>query len=865
MGTILRRIVRFYAPGPAEPRHARARRAVWWRLGEIWPNLVGHARRPRLRLARIGLCAALALVALPLMLHATPAAASTGPLTMSITSGSAGQRVLLSGSGFTPGETVQPYWDYGTSSALAQRSFYRYTPIVTADSSGNATTDLFVPTVSSGAGTISLVGLTSGVVDTASFTVVARIDTGAAIAPAGSTLTFAGWGFGAHETVDVDWAGTRAVGASTDSKGSFTGGKTFTIPSGTADGSYTVTATGVTSGITASATVTVGPTPSGPAPGADDWPNWGFDPQQHRVNTVETAFNTSNVDTLSLAWHAPIAGPDIYQASPTVANGIVYIGSVHGLLSAYDETSGALLWSYQARGPIYASPVIANGIAYFGTVNEPQESQAGNYAIALDATTGALIWADALPNGAAWVPPLITSGMAIYPMANHEGESGGIIAFDASTGVQLWQDNTHEGVWAPPTLDPGGQYFYQGTGNPCNGTGPSDNPPCSGQILKVNISTGAYTTLYQVPDISGDDDCPASPVYDNGNLYFGCKDGIFFSISASTGAVNWQYNTGFSGDFGIYGSGALYNGLAIFEAEGGKKVYALNESDGSLAWSYTTAGGPNSPTIADGIVFVTDNSGTFVALDASSGKLLWSYPLGTSTGASAVVANGMVFQPVGNGALDAFALNSSGTAPALTADTPTSALAINAPYSYTFTASGNPAPTFAVASGSLPPGLTLGSSGVLSGTPTTAGKYTFTVSASNGVGMSAVSPSITMTVYASTDMEAVVTGPKTETVGATAVYTVTAYNLGPATAGQVTITFTLPSGATFVSATNGGTYANGVVTWTVATIASGSHSNPKVSITLSTPGTNTANGAVQAINPDPNPANNSASFNTTVS
>ena len=450
-------------------------------------------------------------------------------------------------------------------------------------------------------------------------------------------------------------------------------------------------------------------------------------------------------------------------------------------------------------------------------------------------------------------------------MANHEGVSGGIIAFNASTGVQLWQDNNHEGVWAPPTLDPGGQYFYQGTGNPCVGTGPSDNPSCAGQILKVNLSTGAYTTLYQVPDVSGDDDNPAAPTYDNGNLYFGNKDGIFFSISASTGAVNWQYNTGFSGDFGIYGSSAFYNGLAIFESEGGKKVYALNESDGSLAWSYTTAGGPNSPTVADGIVFVTDNSGTFVALDASSGKLLWSYPLGTSTGASAVVANGMVFQPVGNGALDAFALNSSGTAPALTADTPASALAINAPYSYTFTASGNPAPTFAVASGSLPPGLTLSSSGVLSGTPTTAGKYTFTVSASNGVGSPAVSPTITMTVYGSTDMSAAVTGPKTATAGATAVYTVTAYDLGPTTAGQVTITFTLPPGAAFVSATNGGTYANGVVTWTVATVASGSHANPKVSITLSTPGTNTANGAVQAINPDPNPANNSASFNTTVS
>src|SRR5690348_921419 len=76
----------------------------------------------------------------------------------------------------------------------------------------------------------------------------------------------------------------------------------------------------------------------------------------------------------------------------------VYIGSVHGLLSAYDEATGTLMWSYQAPGPIYGSPTIANGIAYFGTVNEPQESQAGNYAIALNAQTGDVIWASALPD-----------------------------------------------------------------------------------------------------------------------------------------------------------------------------------------------------------------------------------------------------------------------------------------------------------------------------------------------------------------------------------------------------------------------------------------------------------------------------------
>jgi uncharacterized delta-60 repeat protein len=56
------------------------------------------------------------------------------------------------------------------------------------------------------------------------------------------------------------------------------------------------------------------------------------------------------------------------------------------------------------------------------------------------------------------------------------------------------------------------------------------------------------------------------------------------------------------------------------------------------------------------------------------------------------------------------------------------------PYSHTFTASGVPAPTFSVTSGTLPPGLFLQFSGNLSGTPTSAGTFSgITVTASNGL------------------------------------------------------------------------------------------------------------------------------------
>jgi hypothetical protein len=57
---------------------------------------------------------------------------------------------------------------------------------------------------------------------------------------------------------------------------------------------------------------------------------------------------------------------------------------------------------------------------------------------------------------------------------------------------------------------------------------------------------------------------------------------------------------------------------------------------------------------------------------------------------------------------------------------------VGSAYSQTFTASGGTSPyTFTRSSGTLPPGLTLSSGGVLSGTPTTAGSYTFRVRATD--------------------------------------------------------------------------------------------------------------------------------------
>lgn len=78
----------------------------------------------------------------------------------------------------------------------------------------------------------------------------------------------------------------------------------------------------------------------------------------------------------------------------------------------------------------------------------------------------------------------------------------------------------------------------------------------------------------------------------------------------------------------------------------------------------------------------------------------------------------------------------AGTPPAAETDTP---------YSYTFTITGTPTPTASVTTGTLPTGLTLSDTGVLSGTPTQSGTFPVTITASNGAGNPATLD-ITLTV-----------------------------------------------------------------------------------------------------------------------
>jgi formylglycine-generating enzyme required for sulfatase activity len=153
--------------------------------------------------------------------------------------------------------------------------------------------------------------------------------------------------------------------------------------------------------------------------------------------------------------------------------------------------------------------------------------------------------------------------------------------------------------------------------------------------------------------------------------------------------------------------------------------------------SVITGGTATFTVVASGTVPLTyqwRKDGTSIS-GATLATLTLSGVQSTNSGSySAVVSNAIGSVTSSTATLTILSANQ---APAFSSNPPAATATVDITYGFTFQASGNPTPTFAVASGALPPGLTLTSSGVLSGTPTQAGTYTGTVKATNGIGTDA--------------------------------------------------------------------------------------------------------------------------------
>ena len=237
--------------------------------------------------------------------------------------------------------------------------------------------------------------------------------------------------------------------------------------------------------------------------------------------------------------------------------------------------------------------------------------------------------------------------------------------------------------------------------------------------------------------------------------------------SLPAGTVGLAYNqtvsaTGGNGSFTFaVTSGALPAGLSLNVSSGaitgtpgssGSSTFTVTATDGNGATgarSYTVtinaAVAVNPASLANGTVGVaysqtvsaTGGSGSYT-FSVSSGTLPAGLSLNTGSGAitgtptSAGSSSFTITATDGNGATGSRAYTVSIAVGISVSPSSLAAGTVGIAYSQTISASGGTGSfTFSVTAGTLPAGLTLDSSGVLSGTPTTAATSSFTITATD--------------------------------------------------------------------------------------------------------------------------------------
>jgi quinohemoprotein ethanol dehydrogenase len=275
------------------------------------------------------------------------------------------------------------------------------------------------------------------------------------------------------------------------------------------------------------------------AASGDEWLTYGRDYAETRFSPLDQ-IDSGNVERLGLAWDYETDSVRGLEATPLVANGVLYATTAWSNVFALDARTGRQLWAWDAqanreRGARACCDVVNRGVAIYedkvfvGIVD-------GRLA-ALDAATGEVVWdVQTTPLDQPYTitgAPRVVAGYVVIGNGGAElGVRGFVSAYDADTGELVWRSYTVPGdpsqpfespaleaaaktwtgewwkmggggtAWDAFAYDPDAELLYVGTGNgspwdqSIRSPGGGDNLYLA-SILALNVHTGELVWHYQ--------------------------------------------------------------------------------------------------------------------------------------------------------------------------------------------------------------------------------------------------------------------------------------------------------------------------------------------------------------------------------
>jgi outer membrane protein assembly factor BamB len=410
--------------------------------------------------------------------------------------------------------------------------------------------------------------------------------------------------------------------------------------------------------------------------GPVDWVMFRFGPA-HTGSSSDTTISKDAVQSsMVLNWTGTLGSESF--SSPAIAQGVVYIGAQDGKFYAFDAAgaancsgtpkSCAPLWTGGPGGSENAfasSPAVVGGVVYVGSLNGMLYAfdAAGNTNCSGNPKICAPLWTGST-GGDVFSPPTVDRGV-VYVAS----DDGNLHAFDAAGSTNcsgtpkvcapLWTGNlmgTNQNH-ASPAVAGGVVYVTIGavepTGEEFTGLLAFDaagNTSCSG-IPKTCNSLWSATL--------SDNFVVSSPAVAGGVVYVGNGDGALHAFDAANGTRLWTAPTG----AGVQSSPAVANGvvyvgstdnkLYAFDAAGNTNCSGSPKTCASL-WTATSGGDiVSSPAVANGVVYVGSFDHKLYAFDAAGNtncsgnpktcQPLWMVTTGAELISSPAVSRGAVY------------------------------------------------------------------------------------------------------------------------------------------------------------------------------------------------------------------------------
>ncbi|MBD5606754.1 MAG: PQQ-binding-like beta-propeller repeat protein [Candidatus Eremiobacteraeota bacterium] len=373
---------------------------------------------------------------------------------------------------------------------------------------------------------------------------------------------------------------------------------------------------------------------------------------------------------LQLLWTYK-SGSTYDLASPIEVGGIVYAADAGGNVVALNATSGSIVWSRAFGAEMKMTPSLYDGHLVVATFINKAGTMSALYS--LDPKTGGTQWTASLPGGMHG-SPLAFNGQLYVPLSLGDPgfcNPGGVYMFDeatGSTGLHWLTEGSVSAdggaVWSPLTYD--GSRILFGTGNTC-----VTAPSTSNAILAISPST-QFLWNYQTASPFTDDDVGGGVIESGGIAYVTGKTGYIYALHPSNGSLVWQRNLGVPDLYGSYAMPSIAAGTLITSAgyrydpftampEGTQYgiLDGLDPATGEGRWQINAVS-PfyQPPAIAANMAFTTID-GTVDALDPATGKILWTSPIEGDSRSQVIVANDEVVVADGTGRLYAYGLPTS--------------------------------------------------------------------------------------------------------------------------------------------------------------------------------------------------------------